>query len=334
MNPLKQHFDRIAIISLPDREDRRRQLLTNLTTSGLASPEELTWIEAVDGKKEKLPSWWKAGRGAWGCRASQLAALTSAQKDGVECLLILEDDAVFHPRAAEWLQQVMPLLPKDWEMFFLGGQHMRPPETTKDPRLLKGTCITRTHAYAVHSRAFASLIAAISNLDEYQANPGWHIDHQFARGHASGRWKAFAPAWWLVAQEESYSNIGGAAYPRRWWPHGKEYLHLPFVKPPGGDPAAAAFLTGPTATHPPAPADRMGRSLWLRDLAHEAWLQGRLPTCELPPEEISSLWSGGHRCVEDLTELAHLADYPANRLFPHAFASIDTEQQTRIQTYQ
>jgi len=64
MTPLKQYFDRIAIISLPDHEDRRQQILTNLTTLGLATPEELTWVDAVDGRKAEIPSWWKAGHGA------------------------------------------------------------------------------------------------------------------------------------------------------------------------------------------------------------------------------------------------------------------------------
>lgn len=330
---LKQYFDRIAVISLPDREDRRTQLLANLQEVGLATAGDLTWVDAVDGRLEKLPVWWKAGAGAWGCRASQLAVITAAQRDGVERLLILEDDAVFHRRSGQWLKEVMPLLPANWQMFFLGGQHMLPPAATGDPRILKGTWITRTHAYAVHSRAFPSLIAAISDLGEYEANPTWqHVDHQFARGQASGRWQAYAPAWWLAAQEESYSNISAVTSPRRWWPHGNEYWHLPFVKleKPQADATTAEFLLTPPATQPTVPADRMGRALWLRALAREAWLQGRLPTCELPSEEIRSLWIAGHRSVADTAELARLADYPANNLFPHAFASIDASLETRI----
>jgi GR25 family glycosyltransferase involved in LPS biosynthesis len=326
MFPLKQFFDCIAVISLPDRKDRRLQLLKNLREHGLADPADITWVDAVDGRNQTLPPWWKAGPGAWGCRASQLAALTAAQRDGVECLLILEDDAVFHPRAGQWLNDIMPALPSDWEMFYLGGQHMRAPARTADPRILKAKSITRTHAYAVHRRGFDSLITAISDLDAYQAHPGWHIDHQFALGHASGQWQAYAPAWWLAGQEESYSNIGEDSYPRRWWHYGFSYLSLPFVTPvdSAAEGLTPAYLTEPPASHPPAPADLMGRSLWLRGLAHEAWFEGRLPTCGLPPEEIRALWSAGHRHIADPMELARLADYPANNLFPHPFASIDS----------
>jgi GR25 family glycosyltransferase involved in LPS biosynthesis len=150
MSTLLNHFERITIISLPERDDRRESLLKNLTTYGLAEPTDLTWLEAVEGRNVDLPSWWKSGPGAWGCRFSQLAAIESAQRDGLNNLLILEDDVVFHPRAGEWLDDIMGILPNGWGQLFLGGQHMLPPKATKHPKLLEGKCITRTHAYAVN----------------------------------------------------------------------------------------------------------------------------------------------------------------------------------------
>ncbi len=319
--PLIDHFDRIAVISLPHRADRRERLLANLRQRGLAEEHDLTWAEAVDGRREPLPPWWKQGPGAWGCRASQLAVLEAARRDGLETVLILEDDAHFHHRAAEWLDMLMPLLPDDWDFFFLGGQHMRAPTPTADPRLLRGRGISRTHAYAVHRRAFDSVIQNVGDRSLYEAPPRLqHIDHQFADGHSSGLWRAYAPAWWLAAQEEGQSNIARQAYPRRWWVPGSHYWRLPFVQPPQAG-AGAEWIYQPENAEAEIPPDQLSRAFWLRRIAVEAWRQGRLPSCPLNPEEISRLWPGGHRSTPSLAELAHLADYPANRLFPHAFAS-------------
>lgn len=322
---LIRYFPRIAIISLPHCSDRRERLAANLRERGLAQASDLTWFEAVDGNAEPLPPWWKQGPGAWGCRASQLAVLRAAQRDGLESVLILEDDAHFHHRAAEWLSMLMPLLPDDWDFLYLGGQHMTAPTATGDPRLLRGTCITRTHAYAVHRRAFASVIAQVSDLSLYEANPSWHIDHQFALGQRDRSWKAFAPAWWLAAQDAGESNIARQSFPRRWWVPGNHYWQLPFVSKSSGA-TGAEWVFRPEIEEDAIPPDRFSRAVWLRDIAREAWLQGRLPSVPLDASEIARLWPGGCRTPRDSDELAWLADYPANSLFPHPFASAPDPQ--------
>jgi hypothetical protein len=316
MSVLSKLFERIAIISLPDRTDRRERLLAHLLESNLANSEDITWVDAVDGRKQKLPDWWKAGPGAWGCRASHWKTIAAAQRDCVERLLILEDDVVFHPRAAEWLPQVAALLPVDWDLFFLGGQHLQHPAPTEHPRLVKGKYITRTHAWAIQRRAYGRLLAEIGNDAVYRRRAGSHVDHQLGAGQSEGLWAAYAPTWWLAGQDEGASNISGHQDRRRWWQWTGEYWRLPFIT--GMDAQThAAHLCTPEA---PPPTDRLALALWLRDAAREAWHQGRLPACALPAEKIIPLWPGGVRCPDTAEELAHLADYPANGLFPHAFS--------------
>lgn len=320
------HFDRTVVISLPERSDRRAKLMANLRECGLAEHRDIFWQDAVNGRLEQIPPWWQQGPGAWGCRASHLESLLAAQRDGVERLLIIEDDACFHHRAGEWLDMLMPLLPADWDMFFLGGQHMMAPHATHDPRLLRGKGITRTHAYAVPRRAFGSIIAAVSDLKEYQENPRWHVDHQFAWGHHSGRWTAYAPAWWLAAQDEGGSDIARWAYDRRWWQVGKSFYQLPFVHYPANDAAAQQWLHKPDPPREGIPENRMERALWLRSTAIEAYRQGRLPACDLPEQEIRALWPGGVRALSSGEDLKQLADYPANGLFPHPFSPSNTNK--------
>lgn len=316
MKSLARLFDRIAIISLPDRTDRRERLLSHLLELHLAKTEDITWVNAVDGRQQKLPAWWKAGPGAWGCRASHWNTIAAAQRDGVERLLILEDDVVFHPRTAEWLPEVAALLPADWDLFFLGGQHCQHPQPTEHSRLVKGKYITRTHAWAIQRRTFGRLLAEIGNDAVYRQRSGSHVDHQLGSGQADGLWTAYAPTWWLAGQDEGASNISLHQDRRRWWQWSGEYWRLPFIT--GIDPQPhAAHLYTPEG---PPPPDRLALALWLRDAAREAWHQGRLPACALPAEEITPLWPGGVRSPGTAEELAHLADYPANGLFPHAFS--------------
>lgn len=254
--------------------------------------------------------------GAWGCRASQWRAIAAAQRDGVERLLILEDDAVFHPRTAEWLPEVTALLPADWDLFFLGGQHLKHPQPASDPRLVGGTYITRTHAWAIHRRAFGRLLAEIGNDAAYRERPGMHVDHQLGLGQVNDLWNAYAPAWWLAGQDEGESNISRHLDRRRWWQWSGDYWRLPFIL--NADlPGQAEWIWLPE-TEPPE--DRLALALWLRDAAREAWHQGRLPACSLPAETVTPLWPGGTRTPRGTGELARLADYPANGLFPHAFS--------------
>jgi hypothetical protein len=321
MSTFAKYFDRTAVISLPGRDDRRARLLANLRECGLADSHELVWTDAVDGRKETPPTWWQQGPGAWGCRASHLAVLRAARRDNCRSLLILEDDACFHPRAALWLEMLMPALPGDWDIFFLGGQHMAEPATTADPRLLRGTRITRTHAWAIHARAFDRLIAAIEDIAEYEAHPSWHVDHQIALGMESGRWTAYAPAWWLAGQDEGHSDIATQSYGRRWWPPGRDWWLLPFVQPNAPDLAGSDMLFHLEPPEGGLPESPIGRALFLRHAAWEAWQRGRLPVCDLSSAEVLDIWPAGLRTVTSLEELSRLADYPANGLFPHSFSS-------------
>ena len=320
MSHLRDHFDRIAIISLPEREERRVRLRKNLFETNLATAEDLTWVEAVNGRESTIPDWWHAGAGAWGCRFSQLKVLKEAQRDGLQSVLILEDDATFHPRSREWLTSVMRDLPADWEQLFLGGEYMAKPEPTASPFVLKGNGIARTHAHAVHHSLFEQLIATIANDTEYQENHEWQVDHQLSWHHQQGHWTAYAPAWWIAGQEEGETDIAKGSLPRRWWQLGLEFWKLPFVHLP--EEILREELYWPEA---PASRDPFELALWFRRAAFEAWSQGRLPALKenlFSGKEVRRYWPAGLKSGKE-AEISALADYPANSLFEHPFNSLN-----------
>jgi len=313
---LSEHFERIAVISLPQREDRRIKLTQNLTDCGLATEADLTWVEAIDGNKHQFPDWWLAGPGAWGCRASQLKTLREASKDKVHNLLILEDDAVFHRRANQWLDQSYPLLPDGWDLFFLGGQHLKPPSATHHSRLVQGKYITRTHAYAVNGLSLAPIIGELEKDEEYQKHRGWHVDHHLGHLQSDGFLKAFAPTWWLAGQEACLSDISSHLDVRRWWQYGLHYWKVPFVQVQSlSENQESVYHSEETP-----PAQTAEKAVWLLNIARNAWNQGRLPSCNLHPDGINELWPAGVKTLECKSEISHLADYPANGLFSHSFA--------------
>jgi glycosyl transferase family 25 len=83
-------FQRIRIINLPSRKDRRREMLGELRRIGLAGDPRVAFFEAV--QRDDPRPWRRIGER--GCFESHLAILREAARAG-ESVLILEDDADF-----------------------------------------------------------------------------------------------------------------------------------------------------------------------------------------------------------------------------------------------
>ncbi len=129
MKTLAALCQRIVVINLPYKPERRAALARNLGQTGIARPDDITWATAISGDWSPPPAWWGAGNGAWGCLMSHVRAVQDAIMDGVETLCLLEDDVVFHPQAALMLERLLWELPKDWDQVYLGGQHLKEAET-------------------------------------------------------------------------------------------------------------------------------------------------------------------------------------------------------------
>ncbi|WP_056376133.1 MULTISPECIES: hypothetical protein [unclassified Sphingopyxis] len=106
-----QHFDRIRIINLPYRTDRRRAMERELAKVGLAGDPRVSFFDAI--RPESAGSFTSIG--ARGVYASQKILLGEAAAAG-ESLLILEDDCIFSPGAEN------RTFSGDWDIFY-GGYH-------------------------------------------------------------------------------------------------------------------------------------------------------------------------------------------------------------------
>ena len=172
---LRAHFPRIVLISLARHPDKAAAALRRLAECGMARAADVTVQAAWPGDVGPAPAWFRAGNGAWGCLMSHVRAVQQALLDGVERVLLLEDDVVFHPRAPQWLERLMTEVPRDWDQLYLGGQHLK--EATPvpgTPSVWRARNVNRTHAYALHRRGYARFLQHVLHAPDYIRRGAWH----------------------------------------------------------------------------------------------------------------------------------------------------------------
>jgi len=104
-------FDRIRIVSLPTRTDRRRAVGRELASLGRDRHRDIDFCDGIrPDDREGFPT-----VGALGCFLSHAEVLRTAAEDGVERLFIFEDDAMRRP------DRMPSALPDAWNLVHLGG---------------------------------------------------------------------------------------------------------------------------------------------------------------------------------------------------------------------
>ena len=163
-----QSFDRICIINLPERADRRREVTRELARLEVAvDGDRVRFIAGIrpDGPGD-FPS-----TGARGCYLSHLKTLKQAQADGVKRLLVLEDDVMFTPTMREAAPLAEAIRGEGWQLAYPG--HVQPSlpgplrwERTDAP-------LVCAHCYAVQGSALPLIV---DYLEACLARPAGHPD--------------------------------------------------------------------------------------------------------------------------------------------------------------
>jgi glycosyl transferase family 25 len=139
-------FDRVIIVNLPSRPDRREQTRREFVRVGW-NPDDprITWFPAVDPRTAAGYS----SPGSRGCFLSHIAALNLARNAGDHRVLVLEDDCDFAPDFVERQAQLADWLASSpWGIAYLG--HVEP-AVSEQPRLVRWrpeTTVKQTHCYA------------------------------------------------------------------------------------------------------------------------------------------------------------------------------------------
>ena len=200
-------FDRVYVINLEHRQERLKSFFESLPVDWpFQYPERR---EAVAGDRSPPPRWWKGGNGAWGCYRTHLGIIEECLNQDIGSVLIFEDDAICVKNFHEKVEQFFAHIPEDWEMVYLGGQHIQ--QNQRLPRKLNEWVyrpfnVNRSHCYGIRGRKMLELV--YRHLNDFRNwNVPHHIDHYLGELHKDMETGLYVPREWLVAQSEGTSDI-------------------------------------------------------------------------------------------------------------------------------
>jgi GR25 family glycosyltransferase involved in LPS biosynthesis len=126
--------DKVYLISLPEREDRREIVRDNWAPFGLdfeivegvrPQPSEIRWDEMKGmeayGKAEHLRGGYVLG--AVGCKRAGIRALETFLASGSETALICQDDCLWQEDSVEIVRRAITELPADWDMVYFSASN-------------------------------------------------------------------------------------------------------------------------------------------------------------------------------------------------------------------
>jgi glycosyl transferase family 25 len=153
---LFEYFGRVEIIHLLERTDRLQALRSELTGVGLD----------IDGPKVFIPNAPRPesangfpSRGVYGNFLSHLDIIQRAYRDGLDSVLVLEDDALFSHAFNRYQATIADCLrTHDWDELFLGHSITSGLPVSRSGLVKLSGDFLWAHCYAVHRRAMPALI--------------------------------------------------------------------------------------------------------------------------------------------------------------------------------
>lgn len=165
-----EFFDRIYVINLRERRDRRQQITQELAKAGMPlQPGKVELFEAVKPNHTGIFPL----IGLRGCYMSHLAIYRQAKQLGLQNVLVLEDDLAISEHFKHYEAHLIEQLQQsDWDIALFG--HLPgvgdPPETRlqlDDPSFATLRSVEQpfvgTHFYGVNAKAFDPLIATFEH---------------------------------------------------------------------------------------------------------------------------------------------------------------------------
>jgi len=242
-------FDRVVCVNLdrhPDRWDRfTAQVRSFADRWPMPIPQR---VRAIDGERVGCPGWLNIGGGAWGCYSSHRRVIEDALMDGVEQLMIFEDDAHFPEDFVEQYQRFLHHLPADWDGLYLGGQHLHrkvfPPMPVNEA-CVRVRNVNRTHAFALRGKYIRRVYKHLCDYAEWIKCPNHHIDHRLGVLGEKDAGIIYAPDKWIVGQAGGVSAVSGKRFGNpRDWNKLPEAAHMPFVVVIGLHSSGSSCIAG------------------------------------------------------------------------------------------
>lgn len=171
---MNDYFDRIFVINLASRTDRRAHAEAELAKLGITKAE---WFDAYNRPIDHNGK----PNGNMGCTASHRAVLEIIAYNKVPRALVLEDDfEVCVNSPLDWFNGMIKEVPETWEMLYLGGHYGEPPLSRVSQHVIRIGRMLTTSSYGITwqmARKMAPYICGIGPIDSLYG--GFHTkDHE------------------------------------------------------------------------------------------------------------------------------------------------------------
>lgn len=203
-------FEMVYVINLDRSTERYKDFCIRI-------PKDWPFVKiqrfsAVDGNKVPVPTWWKGLKGAWGCFLSHKAVIEKCLNEGIQSVLLLEDDAVFCEDFTEKMKKLFSELPKNWEVLYLGGNHLKRREAFPQPfseSLSEPHNVNGTFGWALQGNGLRKVYEYLISIDWPRAHT---IDHHMGYLIENKGVKAFAATPFLIGHNQGNSDITKTAF--------------------------------------------------------------------------------------------------------------------------
>jgi len=241
-------FDAAVVINLQRRPELFQRFMAGVRRVDWPFPEPIR-LDAVDGTLHPPPDWFRCSAGSWGNLKSFLQIFTAAIRDGIESVVIFEDDAVFpHDDFGDRVREFVAAVPDDWDQIYLGGGHHCRGVLAKDVQkliaaeqinpvpqplpikpgtnpvvyfglpvpvndlVLRANCVFGAWATVWRRPAFSAMADTIRRFPNCLAEPFFYPDRLVGTLQWHGKLKAYAPWRWLVHHGSGQSDSSDAMY--------------------------------------------------------------------------------------------------------------------------
>lgn len=190
---MNKHFDNIYCINLDRRPDRWSEVSEETSKHNLIVER----VSAIDGNPNNIQTNNGVSDGDVGCTLTHCKILQDAIDKNYTKILVLEDDVVFSDDLNNLFDEYLGMVPDDWDMIYLGGNHINEPIYINE-HVYRVTHTYTTHAYAIKRKVFSEVL-------ELQKNAKKQVDVYYSDLQKTLNCYVIKPH--LAWQRDSFSDI-------------------------------------------------------------------------------------------------------------------------------
>jgi GR25 family glycosyltransferase involved in LPS biosynthesis len=202
---LKNISDKIYVLNLKEREDRRKHILAELEKVDV---DEYELIYSVNGNELNINS--RVKKGNLGLVKTYLNIFDSINNEEENNFLFIEDDCVFVEDFNKKLSEYINSLPDDWDMLYFGANHnyhVGGKTELVNEKVIKLNNSYSSHCVLLKKHVLKELINTIKNMD---------IELDVALSKLQKKYNAYSSKEKLTTQLPGFSDIENRVVDYDW----------------------------------------------------------------------------------------------------------------------